>query len=41
MIFDWALVQKSLPLLATGWVTTVKICSAAMVIAFAQSFSSW
>ncbi|HMS80385.1 MAG TPA: amino acid ABC transporter permease [Burkholderiaceae bacterium] len=32
MIFDWALVQKSLPLLATGWVTTVKICSAAMVI---------
>lgn len=32
MIFDWGLVQKSLPLLATGWVTTVKICSAAMVI---------
>ncbi len=32
MVFDWGLVQKALPLLGAGWVTTVKICSAAMVI---------
>ena len=35
MVFDWGLVQKSLPLLAAGWVTTVKICSLAMLLGVA------
>lgn len=35
MAFDWALVQKSIPLLAAGWLTTIKICSLAMLIGVA------
>jgi len=32
MVFDWGLVGQSVPLLAAGLLTTVKICSFAMVI---------
>ncbi|MGE4239954.1 amino acid ABC transporter permease [Ramlibacter sp.] len=32
MVFDWTLVQKALPLLGTGLVTTLKICSLAMLL---------
>jgi len=35
MVFDWALVGKSVPLLAAGLWTTVKICSFTMVIGVA------
>ncbi len=31
MVFDWGLVEKSIPLLATGLVMTLKICALAMV----------
>lgn len=32
MTFDWALVQKAIPLLGTGLLTTVKICLLAMLL---------
>lgn len=32
MVFDWSLVEKALPLLGTGLVTTLKICSLAMLL---------
>jgi His/Glu/Gln/Arg/opine family amino acid ABC transporter permease subunit len=35
MNFDWALVGKAVPLLATGLLTTVKICSLAMLLGVA------
>jgi His/Glu/Gln/Arg/opine family amino acid ABC transporter permease subunit len=35
MAFDWALVGKALPLLGTGLLTTVKICSLAMLLGLA------
>ena len=35
MVFDWSLVEKALPLLGTGLVTTLKICSLAMVLGLA------
>jgi polar amino acid transport system permease protein len=35
MIFDWSLVHQAVPLLATGLLTTVKICSLAMLIGIA------
>ena len=35
MVFDWDLVAKSVPLLATGLWTTVKICSLAMLLGVA------
>lgn len=35
MMFDWSLVEKALPLLATGLVTTLKICSLAMLLGVA------
>jgi len=33
--FDWALVQKAIPLLGTGLLTTVKICLLAMLLGIA------
>lgn len=35
MVFDWTLVLKALPLLGTGLVTTLKICSLAMLLGLA------
>jgi His/Glu/Gln/Arg/opine family amino acid ABC transporter permease subunit len=35
MVFDWDLVARSVPLLATGLWTTVKICSLAMLLGVA------
>ena len=35
MTFDWALVQKAIPLLGTGLLTTVKICLLAMLLGIA------
>ena len=35
MNFDWNLIAKALPLLATGLLTTVKICSLAMLLGVA------
>ncbi len=32
MVFDWGLVQKAVPLLWAGWLTTIKICSLAMLL---------
>jgi len=32
MVFDWELVRQSVPLLAAGLLTTIRICSLAMVI---------
>lgn len=32
MVFDWGLVQKAIPLLGEGLLTTIKICSFAMVL---------
>ena len=32
MMFDWGLVEKSIPLLGVGLLTTVKICTFAMVL---------
>jgi His/Glu/Gln/Arg/opine family amino acid ABC transporter permease subunit len=32
MVFDWTLVEKALPLLGTGLVTTLRICSLAMLL---------
>ena len=31
MVFDWGLVEKSIPLLATGLLMTLKICALAIV----------
>ena len=35
MAFDWALVEKAVPLLGAGLLTTVKICSLAMLLGLA------
>lgn len=35
MVFDWGLVGKAVPLLAAGLLTTVKICSLAMLLGIA------